>query len=951
MAEQNNLAQGVLGFGPFQLFVTQKLLLEGDQPVRLGGRALDILTLLAQRAGQVVAKDELMAQAWPNLAIEETNLRVQVAALRKVLGESDSGARYIINVAGRGYSFVAPVAAIDRPGPEAAPAPDGIRPYTLPTALSRIIGRGGEVAALVAQLQQRRLVTIVGAGGVGKTTVALAVAGQLAPCFIHHACLVDFGALAHPDLVCGALRAALRVPAGTEAGIAGLTHFLREMQMLIVLDSCEHLLEAVSPLAEALLRAAPGVRILATSRERLRAEGEWVYRLPSMDLPPRTQLTAREAMASPAVQLFVERASASQDGFVLTDADAPFAADICRRLEGIPLALELAAAGVGALGLRELAARIDDRFELLVKGRRTALPRHRTLRATLDWSCQLLSPREREIMRRLSVLRGSFTLEAATAVAQPAGSTAATFFNDIADLADKSLITVDISRPQTRYRLLDTTRTYLLEKLAEAGELAAVARVHASYFRDTLRAAASRWDGPDAAELVAGFERDLDNLRSALAWALGPEGDRAIALALAVAGGPVFLQFSLFDECRFVTEQALAALTEEGRPSEDAMRLHAALGSAALHRGERDVMVSAWTTSLAIAEALGNVDFQLRALGGLITSAMSDDLHRSLTLARRFAQVAATLPDPSEAAIAERIIGYVLHLQGDQPGARWHVERMLERYIAPEGWAHIVRFNFDPRTMAISTLAQVLWLTGQPDQALDMAHRAVAAARAVGHVPSQFFAVTRALIPVTHLRGILAEEEEALAQLRDLAPVHGPWALWNVAGEGVLAIRRGDVAAGLARLRDGIAAMSPTSFSARFGPFVAGLVEGHAGIGQRGEALAVIGRALAQARRSGEAWYEPELLRLQGEVLLADGAPAAEAEALFLRALALARSQGASAWALRVAMSLFRLWRDGPRAGEGRALLAGLFESFTEGLATADLTAARGLLAAHHAVE
>ncbi len=414
-----------ISFGPFRLLAAQRLLLEGDKPVRLGSRAFDILAALVERAGEVVGKEELIARAWPQTFVEEANLKIQVSALRRALGDGQGGNRYVVTVPGRGYNFVAPIRREEpsraAPSPTIAPA----APHNLPFAVTRMIGREEIVAALVARLSRQRLVTIVGPGGIGKTTVALAVAERMIASYEHGVWLVDLAPLGDPRLVPSAVATVLGLEIRTEDPLPGLVAALRDKRMLLLLDNCEHVIDAAASLAAAVLSGAPGVNILATSREPLGVAGEREYRLGPLSSPqPSSRLTAAEAAAFPAVQLFVERVTAIVEDFALTDANAPLVVEICRRLDGLPLAIEFAAPRVEVLGVEGLAARLDDSLRLLGARRRTAMPRHRTMRAVVDWSYGLLSEDEQRFFRALGIFAGGFTVEAAAAVAMDAATTA-----------------------------------------------------------------------------------------------------------------------------------------------------------------------------------------------------------------------------------------------------------------------------------------------------------------------------------------------------------------------------------------------------------------------------------------------------------------------------------------------------------------------------------------------
>jgi len=400
-------------FGPFRLFPAQQLLLEGESPVRLGGRAWDLLLALVEQAGRVVTKEALSARLWPNIAVEEGTLRVHVAALRKALRDGQEGQRYIANIAGRGYAFVGEVVATDEPDPAAIAPPE---PTPL-LSMARLFGRAEVVETLSTRLAQQRLITITGPGGIGKTSVALAVADRMRPGLPDGVCVVDFAPLADSKLVPTALASALGIGVVSENPLPSLLVLLRSRDMLIVLDNCEHVIDAAAWLAESLLRGSARLRILATSREAMRVPGEIVFRLAPLAMPEVSDdLSAPIAMTYSAVQLFVERAAMCLGEFTLTDAHAPAVANICRRPDGIPLAIEMAAGRVDAFGIAGLAGVLDDRFRLAMRGRRTALPRHQTLSTTLDWSYQLLSETERLVLRRLAVFAGFFTITEATGV-------------------------------------------------------------------------------------------------------------------------------------------------------------------------------------------------------------------------------------------------------------------------------------------------------------------------------------------------------------------------------------------------------------------------------------------------------------------------------------------------------------------------------------------------------
>jgi predicted ATPase len=425
-----------------------------------------------------------------------------------------------------------------------------------------------------------------------------------------------------------------------------------------VLDNCEHVIDEVASLTAGILKGAPGAHILATSREPLRAEGEQVYRLPPLPSPPESApLTAVEALGFPAVQLFVERAAETLDEFELTDADAPIVADICSKLDGIALAIELAAARIDTFGVRGVATHLDDRFQLLSRGRRTALPRQRTLRATLDWSYQLLPESERVVLRRLAIFAGGFTEEAASAVAASAEIAASEIVEGVANLVAKSLVSVDVGGVTVRYRLPETIRAYALQTLVESGEREQIARRHAKYHLGLFERAEAEAETRPMTEWLTEYRPRIDNLRAALDWAFSPGGDVLTGVALTAAAVPLWVRLSLMEECRRRVERALSAV--ERGASEDArreMRLQIALGTSLINTTAATTpeLGAAWTKALELAESLEDAEYQLRSLRGLWSFNLNGGRHRvALALAQRFCTLAAKRPNPNDRLLGE----------------------------------------------------------------------------------------------------------------------------------------------------------------------------------------------------------------------------------------------------------------------------------------------------------
>jgi predicted ATPase/DNA-binding winged helix-turn-helix (wHTH) protein len=603
-------------FGPFVVIPAQRLLLENGRQVRLGSRALDILIVLLARAGEVVSKSELMAIAWPNIHVEEANLRVHIGALRKLLGDHGASARFIENVPGRGYCFVATVSG----GAEPAARPANLSSNLVIPSTVQAIGREPVVVALRSRLPQQRLVSVVGPGGIGKTTVALAAAQAMPADYPDGIVFVDLAPVGDAALIVGVVATAAGLPSRPNLSLSGLTNGLRNQRMLIILDSCEHIIDASAALAEQMVQALPGIDVLATSREPLRAKGEWIERLPPLSLPSTTSsISPAELLTFSAVQLFVDRAASCLGGYELTAADAPLVVEICRRLDGIALAIELAAGRLDTLGVRGLAASLKDSFLTLTRGHRTALARHQTMRATLDWSFTVLPVAEQALFRRLAAFNGGFSLDAARAIGGGEDVPMSAVDEMIANLVDKSLVTVSFVRSEIHYRLLETTRDYGLERLRSSGEAPDVLRRHANYYQRLFERAEAEWEARPAAEWLDDYAAHIDNLRAALDWAFSDAGAGAIAVVLASTAVPLWFQLSLVDECLRRVAQALAVLDK--MPKQDLrrrMQLYGALGwpqiraISGLASG-----VSAWKEALRLAELIGDKDYQQRALWAL----------------------------------------------------------------------------------------------------------------------------------------------------------------------------------------------------------------------------------------------------------------------------------------------------------------------------------------------
>jgi predicted ATPase/DNA-binding winged helix-turn-helix (wHTH) protein len=917
--------------------------------VPLGGRAFDIVSVLVQADGELVSKNDLMDQVWPGTIVEENALQVHIAAIRKALG-AERG--MLKTQFGRGYrllgSWKVVQAERDAPKPK-APTPEAARVATpatatnIPAAADSLIGRDGAVQYLRDLLGAYRVVTLTGPGGIGKTALALEVARNLN--FSGDSLLVEFASLQDPQLVPSAVASVLGLKLeGEETSPESVTRAVGLRKLLLVLDNCEHVIDAAAKLAETIVSRCPGTTVLATSREVLRIDGEYVYRVPPLDVPPEDGTGPADATAHTAVQLFMARARALGADLASDEDNLSAITAICRRLDGIPLAIELAAARSLMLGPKEVAVLLDDRFRLLTAGRRTALPRHQTLRAALDWSYNLLTEDEATVLRRLAIFAGDFPLEAAIALA---GDVAA---DHVASLAAKSLIAADLRGKSSHYRLLDTTRAYALEKLRTSGEEQQAARRHAEFYRVYFTRAEAESESTPQDEWLAVYGRHIDNVRAGLDWAFSPNGDVQTGIALTAAAVPVWVQLSLLGECRERVERAMARLDPLAADADRLrMQLSAALGWSLMYGvGRAREAGPAWTTTLELADKLGDRDHRLRALWGLCINQFNNgEFRKALEFAQRFADVVAGSTDPVDLMMADRLLATALHFFGDQNSARLHINRVLEHLEVLARKPQIVRFRFDLRVSSHYFQARILWLQGFGDQALRVVRKNIDEGRAIGHALTFCSVLGQGACPVTYLAGDLDAAEHHCAALLEHTERH-PIRLWNIWAHcfhGMLLVRRGHLGAGLEALRTALDQAGEARLLPRF---LLPLGELAACLGETGEAargLATIDEALARSQAREEGWYLAELQRIKGELLRkSDSAATAAAETCFTQALEIARQQGALFWELRSALSLARLKQDQSRRADARKILQPVVAKFTEGFASADLRDAGTLL-------
>jgi predicted ATPase len=790
---------------------------------------------------------------------------------------------------------------------------DGESPATnFPTTVTRLVGRSAAQAQLRDLMSAYRVVTLTGPGGIGKTSLALKAARGIVGEFANGGWLVELASLSDPALVPAAAAEVLKFPIGPDnITPKAVARAIGDKKLLLVLDNCEHLIEAAATLAETLLAYCPHITILATSRETLRIAGEHVYRVPPLEVPAPGWDEPEHILQYSAVELFIARTNALDAGFSPRADELPSIGAICRHLDGIPLAIEFAAAQVSAFGIQQVAAGLHDRFALLTRGRRTALPRHRTLRAALDWSYELLSETEQRLLRHLAVFSGGFTVAAASAVVNEGGA-APSVIEDLADLVTKSLVALDRDMG-SRWYLLETTRAYALEKLAGHGENDRAARRHAMYFRDLFPRSPLATSATASADERAALVCEIDNVRAALDWCFSAVRDMALGADLTVGFGYV-LGVSDAVESTGGGWQSLDLLTK----------------------------------ALDTAEALDDLDAQARAQLLLFNHHIfQSENDNAWVAAQRLLRVANLIGDLAASRNASRLMGNALVMLGRPREARGFLESYLNADLSMLDQGRLPGSPMERRALAHTFLSMALWLLGLIDQARREAQASLDEPRTT----DQTFLLCRVLyfgmcriLPTT---GEFAAAERTIARLIEAATAtNSPF--WQTAGRflsGKLMIEQGELAQGVAVLNDAFDACRQTGWRMSYPEFKGALATGLAGLDQLDEALAAVNEGLDGAAQGehGHDLFFAELLRIKGEILLRRGAVTA-AEDSFRQALNIAHEQEALLWELRAALSLARLRVTQGRGGEARQLLAQVYHCFTEGFQTPDLRAAEAFL-------
>jgi predicted ATPase/DNA-binding winged helix-turn-helix (wHTH) protein len=912
-------------FGSFELNPERSLLLRDGAPVRLGSRAFALLVALVENAGQVVASEVLTARVWPNTSVSESNLRVHLAAIRKVLIDEDEDGETIVTIPGVGYRFALPVSVQKATVQQRAHS-------NVPILLTELFGRDGVVHELLESIERFRFISVIGSGGIGKTSVALAVSALAIERYEDGACFVDLTPLDNSSSLPFALASALRLPSSNSIDEAAIIECLRARKMLLVFDNCEHLIEGSARLAERVLRECPHVHLLTTSREPLRAQGEFVRRLLPLQSPPfgDEPLTSAEAMAFPAVQLFVHRATAGYSGFRLDDSEALALARLCSKLDGIPLAIELAAARADSFDIKRLSDELDNSLQVLTRGRRTAQERHRTLRATLDWSFRLLTESEQLLLARLGVFRSSFDREAALQIAVGVALNPEQVLDGLANLSAKSLLVISSDSAVPLYRLLESTRAYANEKLEASDEPHRIRRLHAIY----LKGAIAHTD-PKSAELLPSqrsvVSRLADEARAAILWAFSPGGDSELGIELITSSAYLWSELSLFEEYKRYADQALTVIRNTPNSAREELRLLDA-------------------TVPAIYETLGSVaELYTTALRILeLASRLGDNkvMTRGLHSIWRYHHGRGEYLQSLEAAEKVR-----QSLETELPGEVWwkplkalsllYLGRVVEaRSLLAEiddniPMSHVeitASYDYNVSVIVNGALARLLWLQGMFDSASLCAEACVSSAIRAGKAVAVCFALTIAGCPISLWKRDFEATERNITLLQEYA-VRSRSIYWN---QYVQVFRVGLAAAqDPAATEKLLAGVQTSKWDYRHWENFSVLGEGFAP------------KAFIERAKEDRLWWcSAEILRLEASRIhrMKKTNDHTSMRALLCSALDIAQEQIALAWELRVAKSLLETAKSPGEIQEARRLLRSTVSEMEEGFDSLDFREAETLI-------
>ncbi|MEW9583833.1 winged helix-turn-helix domain-containing protein [Paraburkholderia sp. DGU8] len=879
----------MVAFGRYQLFPRLRLLLRDGVRLDVGERALDVLVQLVSAAGQVVSKDLLLSRIWAKEVIEENSLQAQISSLRKILGDDRD---LIATEFGRGYRFTGSVQA-HRAVTSSIGAPQAR--VGLPNPRSPLIGRVEELLELSRLLATQTLCTLTGPPGIGKTRLAIEAASESSPCFPDGVYFADLSQLSEA-LVTPAISSALAGLAGTSTQLAP-----HPGRALLVVDNCEHVTSACAAVLERLLESDPQLSVLLTSQTPLGLDGEQVYRLSPLALPPHT-LNAAIARTYSAVELFVRRVTSADYHFALTETNVEQVTALCRALDGVPLALEIAAARVPSLGLAAVTEDLALSSGLLAAQKRQTPGRHRTLGDALRWSYQLLDSAEQAVFQELAIFPADFTVAAAERIVSTRLERPTRLVDVLCSLVEKSLITVQAGTQPIRYRYLAMVRAYALEQLAN--RTAAMNEKHARFVEQLISQAQQDWMSLPTTQWKRQYEHHIDDIRAALDWSLSDSKRRAMGLLILANSAPFWIQLSLYDECR----QRITNVLEETKvpPVEERqeMMIQAALAtSLTWSRGPVPANGRAWTRASDLALRLDDAETQLQAEYGLWLYYLRSGCYtQALQHGKSMADLAVRHRDQAALLTARRLIGTSHHFLGNHTEALSEIECMLDSYTRDERHGSHFRFGMDQRVAGWAFLSRILWVMGNTAKARRAAQIAIDEAMALDHACTLCCALAEGSCNVGALSGDLEGVKRVSQQLIQAAGTHGLdfWGLYGSAFSLWAKVFQDPNAVSFVELRSTLETLQARGFDPAYSVFLSDFASAMLEQGRMREAVSLINARLA-GDATGQFWNAPELMRIKSRTLSEKRSSRRAPRSIILQqALTLARAQGAKAWELRL---------------------------------------------------
>lgn len=880
----------LVAFGRYQLFPRLRILLRDGVRLELGERALDVLVQLVGAAGQVVSKDSLLSRIWSKEVVEENSLQAQISSLRKILGDDRD---LIATEFGRGYRFTGAVQSH-----RAVTSSIGIRQVRsgLPRPRSPLIGRAEELLEVGRLLTTQRLLTLVGPAGVGKTRLAIEVASESSPYFPDGVYFADLSQIGSATSVSPAISSALAGLAGTITQLA-----LHPKRALLVVDNCEHVASVCAEVLAQLLEADPGLSVLLTSQTPLGLDGEQVYRIHPLAVPPHS-INAGHVKDYSAIELFVRRVISADYHFQLTENNAEQITTLCRALDGVPLALEIAAARVPSLGLAAVTKDLALSAGLLAAQKHQNSGRHRTLGDAMGWSYQLLNSVEQHVFQELAIFPGDFTLTAAEQLISAELGESYRLVDVIYGLVEKSLVTLQAGTQPLRYRYLSMLRAYALEQLGDRATL--LAEKHANFVDQLVSQAQRDWMSLSTPQWRRQYEHHIDDIRSALAWTFRGNQHRTLGLRILANSAPFWIQLSLHDECRQRSTDALEGVEVPSIDEHQEMLIQAALAtSLTWSRGPIPANGHAWSRASNLASHLGDKEMQLQAEYGLwLFNLRSGRYAQALGHGKKMAELAMQQRDQAALLTARRLIGTSLHFLGNHAEALIEIESMLDSYARDGHHGSHFRFGLDQRVAGWAFLSRILVMMGSETKARRAAQVAIDEAMALDHACTLCCALVEGSCTVAALAGDAKEVERLSQQISHVAGSHGLdfWGLYGSAFALWARLFQTPDEISFLELRSALEKLQAHGFDPAYSVFLSDFASAMIEQGHSQEAMRLINARLTGDAAKGQLWNAPELMRIKARALRNKASFQTPTSDILQQALTLARTQQAKVWEVRL---------------------------------------------------